>query len=445
MLGVAALAERFANDFEGAAYAELAGRWHDLGKYRPRFQSYIRHVSGREPDAHIEGAGRVTHSTAGALRAIEHLSRDGRGLAYLIAGHHAGLDNWHGDEHRGGLAARLQSQDARDELIEAIAAAPPEQILQVPVLRQLRDVIPGVMQPLGTALWLRMVFSCLVDADFLDTEYFMNPGQAGLRDRWPSLETIKQRLDTHHAKFEPDTPIGRYRAQVLADCRLSAQEAPGLFTLTVPTGGGKTLSSLAFGVEHAIKHGLQRVIYAIPYTSIIEQTADVFRNALGDDAVLEHHSNLDVDDPARENARSRLASENWNAPVIVTTNVQLFESLFARRTSRCRKLHNVAGSVVILDEAQLLPRDFLDPICQTLRLLVAHYKTSAVLCTATQPALTEKKDAFGRFIRRGVGPAKEIIQRASCPDSVAKRVKIHLPHNIALRREWPDRRWESGR
>ena len=445
MLGVAALAERFANDFEGAAYAQLAGRWHDLGKYRPRFQSYIRHVSGREPDAHIEGAGRVIHSTAGALRAIEHLSRDGRGLAYLIAGHHAGLDNWHGDEHRGGLAARLQSQDARDELIEAIAAAPPEQILQVPVLRQLRDVIPGVMQPLGTALWLRMVFSCLVDADFLDTEYFMNPGQAGLRDRWPSLETIKQRLDTHHAKFEPDTPIGRYRAQVLADCRLSAQEAPGLFTLTVPTGGGKTLSSLAFGVEHAIKHGLQRVIYAIPYTSIIEQTADVFRNALGDDAVLEHHSNLDVDDPARENARSRLASENWNAPVIVTTNVQLFESLFARRTSRCRKLHNVAGSVVILDEAQLLPRDFLDPICQTLRLLVAHYKTSAVLCTATQPALTEKKDAFGRFIRRGVGPAKEIIQRASCPDSVAKRVKIHLPHNIVLRREWPDRRWESGR
>ncbi len=439
LLGVAALAERFAKVFEGRAYAELAGRWHDLGKYRPRFQSYIRRVNGRDADAHIEGgAGRVTHSTAGALRAIEHLSRDGRGLAYLIAGHHAGLDNWHGDEHRGGLDARLNSQDGRDELAEAMAATPSGQVLRVPALAPMRDSIPGFGQPLSAALWLRMLFSCLVDADFLDTETFMNPGQAGLRERWASLEVIQQRLNTQLSKFEPRTPLDHYRAQVLADCRSSAHEAQGLFTLTVPTGGGKTLSSLAFGIEHAIKHGLRRVIYAIPYTSIIEQTANVFREALGDDAVLEHHSNLDVDDPARENARSRLASENWDAPVVVTTNVQLFESLFARRTSRCRKLHNIAGSVVILDEAQLLPRDFLDPICQTLRLLAAYYRTSAVLCTATQPALTEKRDNFGRMVRRGVGPTKEIIHSAECPESVAKRVQFHLPDITAQRREWPD-------
>ncbi|MGL4859084.1 MAG: CRISPR-associated helicase Cas3' [Enterobacteriaceae bacterium] len=189
-----------------------------------------------------------------------------------------------------------------------------------------------------------------------------------------------------------------------------------MFSLTVPTGGGKTLASLGFALEHARRYGKKRIIYAIPFTSIIEQNAAVFRAALGDDAVLEHHSNLDDDG----NARARLAVENWDAPLIVTTNVQLFESLHAARSSRCRKLHNLIDSIIILDEAQQLPRDFHAPVTRTMQQMSDNFGVTWVLCTATQPVLTEMRDPFGRLTMEGVRDVREII---SDPQQLARQLK----------------------
>lgn len=208
----------------------------------------------------------------------------------------------------------------------------------------------------------------------------------------------------------------------------------GAYTLTVPTGGGKTLSSLAFALEHAIRHGKRRIVYAIPYTSIIEQTANVFREIFGN-AVLEHHSNLDSE---RETVASRLASENWDAPLIVTTNVQLFESLFAARTSRCRKLHNLVNSVIFLDEAQLLPPEFLQPILDVMRLLKEHYGVTFVLCTATQPALGTRKDSFGKTWLRGPGNATEIVSGTEQLYEQLERVTVSLPEDWNTPGNWDE-------
>jgi CRISPR-associated endonuclease/helicase Cas3 len=365
--GVAELAASHAQAFKGADWAGLAGLWHDLGKYRPRFQRYIRQASGFEADAHIEGKpGRSPHSTAGALLACDRFKEAGRVLAYLIAGHHAGMDDWHG-----GLEARLAGQDARDELKQSLDAAPPTDILDHGDFRPDLRAIPGGKD--GFALWLRMLFSCLVDADFLDTEAYMQPEKTTRRGEWPGIPTFLKHFNQYMeglAQQADPTPVNRVRADILAQCRAKAAEASGLFSLTVPTGGGKTLSSLAFALEHAKIHGKRRVIHVIPYTSIIEQTADIFRGIFGE-AVIEHHSNAEAD-PAKENSKSRLACENWDAPIVVTTNVQFFESLFAARTSRCRKLHNIVDAVVVLDEAQLLPPEFLQPILDVLNLLTQH-------------------------------------------------------------------------
>ena len=450
---VAELAGRFAGDY-GKDWACLAGLWLDLGKFRPGFQRYIRQANN--VDAHIEGRIKdrdKTHSAAGALWA-EHLLTErfgpqgqlmARVLQYLIAGHHAGLDNWDG-----GLAARLASEDARQEFDEALAQRPPDAILRPESLALLlasaplgneRAAIPGRF-----ALWARMLFSALIDADFLDTESFMDGGRSVSRQGAPGLPALKTALDAHMsllAENADDTPVNRHRADILAQCRLKAVEAPGVFTLTVPTGGGKTLASLAFALDHAVRHDKRRVVYAIPYTSIIEQTADTFRSvfaALGEDAVVEHHSNAEAE-PERETARSRLACENWDAPLVVTTNVQLFESLFARRTSRCRKLHNLAHSVIVLDEAQLLPVEFLQPIVDVLRLLVGQFGVTLVLCTATQPVLNASASADPhRGLRRGFEPTDvtEIIDDVPRLDAALKRVRVHLPADLETPRQWPD-------
>ena len=420
--GVAARSARFAAAFDSAAWAHLAGLWHDLGKYRPRFQHYIRQASGFEADAHIEGKpGRSPHSTAGALLAVDRFQKHGRVLAYLIAGHHAGLDDWHG-----GLEARLNGQDARDELQESLAQHPPAEILDAAGFKPDLRAIPG--GPAGFALWLRMLFSCLVDADFLDTEAYMDPDQAARRGQWPGLAALLEQFDQHMATLAdeaPATPVNRLRADVLARCRAKAVAAPGLYSLTVPTGGGKTLSSMAFALEHAKQHSKRRVIHVIPYTSIIEQTADTFRSIFGE-AVIEHHSNAEAES-GRENHKSRLSCENWDAPIVVTTNVQFFESLFAARTSRCRKLHNIVNSVVILDEAQLLPPEFLQPILDVLNLLTQHYGVTVVLSTATQPALSSREYFDARQNLRGLKDVREIV---SDPDDLyqqLKRVECRLP------------------
>jgi CRISPR-associated endonuclease/helicase Cas3 len=253
-----------------------------------------------------------------------------------------------------------------------------------------------------------MLFSCLVDADFVATEAFMRPEQARERSgARPAPAELLPHLEAHLAclsGYAAETAVNRARAGVLLQCREKAELSPGLFSLTVPTGGGKTLSSLAFALRHAACHDLRRVIYAIPFTSIIEQNADVFRAALsgaGPNVVLEHHSNLE---PDPETPWSRLASENWDAPLVVTTNVQLLESLFANKPSRCRKLHRIARSVIVLDECQTLPVTLLAPTLRMLDELCHNYSCTVVFCSATQPAV-QQRDGF----RIGLTGVREIV------------------------------------
>lgn len=431
LVQVGELAAGFAHPF-GEAWARLAGRWHDLGKFRPRFQRYIRLASGFEADAHIKGeAGKAPHSTAGAMLALDRFGVAGRVLAYLIAGHHAGLADWFGD-----LNARFDDPKSRAELDESLAEQPPTDILDpAGLVPDLRGVLGGKD---GFALWVRMLFSALVDADFLDTERYMDPDKFARRNTWPSLEDLAPCFDGYMAKLAANaasTPVNTLRADILHQCRAAASLAPGLFSLTVPTGGGKTLSSMAFALEHARLHRKRRVIHVIPYTSIIEQTADVFRGIFGD-AVVEHHSNAESA-PGDEASASRLACENWDAPIVVTTSVQFFESLFAARTSRCRKLHNVVDAVVILDEAQLLPPTFLQPILDVLNLLTRHYGVSVVLSTATQPALASRQYFDARQNRRGLDNVREIIGDPDALYEALERVEVQLPDNWHQPTEWP--------
>lgn len=380
------LAGSFAEAFGGEALARASGLLHDLGKYTDEFQN------------RIAGSGeRVDHSTWGARVALERYNLIGHVLAYGIAGHHAGLANGVDGNKRTSLSDRLASQlpvlrDAwRTELV-------------LPDLSEL--VMPKGFQrktarlQFQQAFLTRMVFSCLVDADFLDTERFY-ARVAGIdveRDSpTPSLGELRRELDEHLKGFSADTPINTLRAQILAHARSQANQLPGLFSLTVPTGGGKTLTSLAFALDHALKHGLRRIIFVIPFTSIVEQTAAVFRRALGalgERAVLEHHSTFlppDVprDDPDRYRSTRKLtlAMENWDAPIVVTTAVQFLESLFADRPAASRKLHRTTSSVIVLDEAQTLPIKLMRPTLAALDELVTNYRSSIVLCTATQPAL----------------------------------------------------------
>jgi len=368
----------FASKFGVEAWGKACGLLHDLGKFSREFQ------------ARLEGGRRVDHATAGARQAVALFGPGpGRLLAYAIAGHHTGLPD-------GGAAGGPR----RDTLFGRLDRGK----VEVPEIRDFEPVMDGMpaslpRPPVGRdgfsrAFFVRMLYSCLVDADFLDTEAWLARRDAALRARWPAIEALLEHLDRYlDAICCDDTPVNRRRAEVLARCREAAARPPGIFSLTVPTGGGKTLSSLAFALRHAALHGLDRVIYAIPFTSIIEQNAAVFRNALGPlgSAVVEHHSNYEPpaedEDEVRPGRRWRLASENWDAPLVVTTNVQLFESLFAAKGSRCRKLHNVARSVLILDEAQALPTALLQPCLAALRQLAASYGATIVLCTATQPAL----------------------------------------------------------
>jgi CRISPR-associated endonuclease/helicase Cas3 len=384
-------ASQFADAFGAGQWGRLLGLWHDLGKYSEAFQDYLCASAGVDDVHHSEVVGRVDHSTAGAKHAAR-FGFAGRLLAYCIAGHHAGLPDDDGGD--AGLSCRLEKPiepiDAAPAALLAIAGVP------LPKLKLDGNRTRGAF---ALAFWTRMLFSCLVDADFLATEWFMNPERAAQRPKLAVTPAeLLARVDHHLDQMQreaPDTVVNRRRREVLAACRAKANLAPGLFSLNVPTGGGKTFSSLGFALAHAVAHGLRRVVYAIPFTSIIEQTADVFRGALGDlrSEVLEHHSNLELDDPERQSIRSRLAAENFDAPLIVTTNVQLFESLFASRPSRCRKLHRLARSVIILDEAQTLPPKLLAPTLAALEELVRNYDATVVVCTATQPAV-ERRDGF---------------------------------------------------
>ncbi len=393
----AAIAHTAGQDAGLSNFAYIAGLFHDLGKYSARFQNKL------------DGASiSVDHSTAGAQEIFRLFQSDQKQkiiatlLAYCIAGHHSGLPDYGSAidcESDGTLQARLfkKKLDDYDGYLQEIDPEKinfPESIPIRPIKRY---------EGFSVAFFTRMVYSALVDADFLETETFINQGKKP-RGRYPNIETLFQRLSRKLESFQsPTKPINKKRTQILYICRVKAVNPPRLLTLTVPKGGGKTLSSLAFALKHAVSHGLKRIIYVIPYTSIIEQNAAVFKENLGINNVLEHHSNFDwnqsnihnqdvssFDDETNQALQKlKLAAENWDIPVVVTTNVQFFESLFANRSSRCRKLHNLAKSVLIFDEVQMLPREYLKPCLFAVAELVRNYGASAVFCTATQPCIKQ--------------------------------------------------------
>lgn len=423
---VAGLAQERAQVFGGADWAHLAGLLHDLGKYSDAFQ---KRLNGSDQ--------RADHSTAGAKLVIEHLSQCmgpqwthfAKPLAFVIAGHHAGLANGvDGGHERSTLQQRTGAAFGSD--IPALDPVWKDEVRlprSVPV-PALKPHVPATKYVnFGLAFFTRMLFSCLIDADRIDTENHARhtEGLEPLSAEYPRVEDLRVQLGRYLEQMSSSakaTEVNALRQHILLHARAKAALRPGLFSLTVPTGGGKTLTSLAFGLDHAAHHQLRRLIYVIPFTSIIEQTADVFRKALGDHhrAVLEHHSAFDRDKLPGELEKSnaarkadyrdklRLAMDSWDAPIVVTTAVQFFESLFSDRPSQCRKLHNIAGSVIVLDEAQTLPLKLLRPVMAAVDELVLNYGCSVVLCTATQPALKDS-DAFHNGFKdvREIAPEPE--------------------------------------
>ena len=399
---VASLAKEFASSMgqEVETMAKVAGLLHDIGKYTKEFQARL---SG--------DLTKVDHSTRGAKMAIKRYKNKDMGyfIAYAIAGHHAGLANGSGEgKRRGTLANRLERNLPYlcDEWEKEVTL---DSTLPCP------KFIPSDNQMFQCAFLIRMIFSCLVDADYLDTERFFlkvenKTSKRGFGDI--STRVLSKRLDDHLTELGKRQGVTKKSQDILDNRRKifetvnkNAELEQGIFSLTVPTGGGKTLTSLSFALKHALKHELKRIIYVAPFTSIIEQNADVFRKIHRDfnDIVLEHHSsfvnkeNKDNPDKHQSFEKLKLAMENWDYPIITTTAVQFFESLFSGRPSMCRKLHNIANSVVILDEAQTIPLDVLRPCIEVLKELSLNYRTSIVLCTATQPALKEEDGFKGGF------------------------------------------------
>lgn len=398
--------------------ARLLGSVHDWGKYDPGF---IGRLLGK-PE-------RIDHSTAGGKLLIDRADGATRlaaqVLAHAVLGHHAGLPDTIGAG--ASLSERIERfSDPIDPAITAGAA-----VDMRPAAAELAAKCRHGKGPFDLALAGRMAFSCLVDADYRDTEAFYGALEGTLRDReWPALADIlsnlRAALDARLGGFAATTDLNTTRAEILRHIRAQAGRPPGLYTLTVPTGGGKTLASMAFALDHAAAHGKRRIIHAIPYTSIIDQTARTFRDLFGDNVVLEHHSAIEpdgADQDWRNSARDklRLAMEDWAAPIVVTTNVQLFESLFAARPARARKLHNIAGSVIILDEAQCLPRRLLLPTLRMIDALAAHYGCTIVLCTATQPAFDSAQLGDGGL---------DLAGRELAPDPAAMAGRLRRARNV---------------
>ncbi len=388
--GTAALAEAFAQPFGGGEQAKLAGKLHDIGKYSREFQH------------RLEGGPKVDHSTAGGKEAFQLRQIE---AAFAVMGHHGGLPDYGGKNDTGNTSTLYGRQQKKVPDYSAWK----QEIALSPARR------PSHIPPdnLSEAFYIRLLYSCLVDADYLDTEAFMDGALP--RGGYEPIASLLDKLDQYIAPWwNPQNELNRKRCDILRSCLNAGENFPnGLYTLTVPTGGGKTVSSLAFALRHAATHGKKRVIYVIPYTSIIDQTAEVFENILGAENVLEHHSGVDYTMPEEEVDpalyRKALATENWDAPVIVTTAVQFFESLYSNLPSRCRKLHNIADSVIIFDEAQTLPVSYLYPCVSAIGQLVQYYGVTAVLCTATQPAL---QSLFAEL-------APGLTMREICPDTDA--------------------------
>lgn len=373
LIGTAKLCCNFAAAFGAEKDGELAGTAHDIGKCTAGFQDRL-----------LNGGPVVDHATAGAIACAK---RGNRYVSACVAGHHGGLQDFgnmrtarRDDGTFYGRLLKGREEGCLEHCGESGVALPMAAI----------SAAQG-MNTLQASFWTRMLYSCLVDADFLDTERFMN----GERDRGgcDDMAALLARLRTYIEPWQtPTTELNRLRCEILNTCMEAGRKPKGVYTLTVPTGGGKTVASLAFALRHAVEYGMQRVIYVIPYTSIIDQNAQVFRDILGSGNVLEHHFGVQFDlsdGAAAEDVRKALATENWDMPVVVTTAVQFFESLYAARSSRCRKLHNLANSVIIFDEAQMLPLPHLRPCVAAMASLAEQFHSTVVLCTATQPSLDD--------------------------------------------------------
>jgi CRISPR-associated endonuclease/helicase Cas3 len=426
-------ASTFAEAFHAKAWGQVLGRCHDLGKLSDKFQDYIKNSSrldSADAGAEDEERGkRVDHSTFGARLVAQAVGGvPGQLLAFCIAGHHTGLPDESSAEDSMQRSTLRHKLDPAKYSIPVVAAS---NVVLPPLKLPLKLTASGSIDaPFQLAFFARMLFSCLIDADRTRTEEFCDPEASAERSalsagaRRPTLSALKSQLDDFLRKKQEvadPTAVNHQRRIVLQHCRESAHLSPGFFSLKVPTGGGKTLSSLAFALDHALKHQLRRVLLATPFTSIIEQNADVYRNAFGplaDSGLVEHHTDLQ---PMRDTRANQLGTENWDAPLIITTNVQLMESLFAYRTTPCRKLHNLARSVIILDEAQTIPVELLKPALAALRELVLNYECSIVLCTATQPALERRKD-----FDLGIEPVRPIIPDVVPLFHALRRVEIRM-------------------
>ena len=373
LIGTAELCRGFAAAFGAEADGELAGLAHDIGKCTKGFQDRL-----------LNGGPIVDHATAGMMACAM------RGNPYVSAcveGHHGGLPDFGNMK-----TARKDDGTFYGRLLKGRDEQYLERCGESGVALPLPTASPAQkLDSLQASFWTRMFYSCLVDADFLDTERFMN-GERG-RGGYDDIPTLLARLQAYIEPWQqPKTELNRLRCEILNTCLSAGSKPKGIYTLTVPTGGGKTVASLAFALRHAAEHRMQRVIYVIPYTSIIDQNAQVFRDILGSGNVLEHHSGVqfDLSDGApAEDVRTALATENWDMPVVVTTAVQLFESMYAARSSRCRKLHNLANSVIIFDEAQMMPLPHLRPCVAAMASLAEQFRSTVVLCTATQPSLDD--------------------------------------------------------
>lgn len=435
LCNVAKMAAQFAASFHGENFAKAAGFAHDFGKFSSEFQARLM-------DAELDMNSRdKDHSSAGAQILYEKFLMAGHLCAYAVAGHHSGLLDHCSKTGNGCMEARLKKKLPPWKTAEA------EQILAGIDLNFERDIprtlFASSSREFSLSLFCRMIYSCLVDADFLDTEAFVLPEQAAQRPKWDSdiLIRMNKLLDEHLDGFKEENRKKRFneremrvrelRNGILEDCRNAAEHEPGLFTLTVPTGGGKTLSSLSFALRHAVKYRKKRIVYVIPFISIIEQTAgqfhDIFKT-LEPNPVLEVHSNIplenesggEVDELADERRMKRLAGENFDAPLVVTTAVQFYESLMGNRSSQCRKLHNLTDAVIILDEVQKIPVEYIHVILTLFKELSTTYRDTVVMCTATQPALVEN-----RYFPIGFKePPYEMIRDPQKLYEALKRVRI---------------------
>lgn len=420
LIDVAKLAANYASEFNAADMAYLAGLLHDLGKYSEKFQSRLRGSNEK-----------VDHSTAGARMIRELAGNNGTDriaaelISYAIAGHHAGLADF--DKLEGRLGKVIEPLN---EVWQAELNADVERIWPANLSPDENNI------PFQFAFLGRMIFSCLVDADYKDTErFYAEQGQKVADREWPCLRSNIETLISRFEKFinekreqAPDNEVNRLRSDILHHVRNQAGQSPGLFTLTVPTGGGKTLTSLGFALDHARANNLRRIIYAIPFTSIIDQNAEVFRHVIGDEFILEHHSSIDetrFKDPQQWD-KLKLAMEDWAAPIVVTTNVQLFESLFANRPAKCRKLHNMSNSVIILDEVQTLPGKLLCPCLAALDELARNYGSTIILCTATQPAFDKRNLKHNGLDLEG----RELAPDPTSLNQKLKRTTISKGHEL---------------